>query len=105
MITVQQARDNYKINIPTIEGIIGQADRTIKSRSKAGYGYCKPFEYYRFRYDETFLKEEWDKKDKEIIHSRIKQVNKYLTQLGYSVHVPKRLFSRKPKYEETIIRW
>ena len=105
MITAQQAREKCLSKLPTIETMIPKISREILGQSVAGYHWCKPFTYYKIKYSSWIEQEEYDKEELKIIQSRIKQVIKYLEQQGYSIHVPKTIIRRKPKYEKTIIRW
>ena len=103
MITAQQARDNYdnhfSNNYATSKLFLATMEE-IKSKSKGGLRSCKPFavDYEMISLFGTI-------KQLSAFRESMIEVIKQLKELGYSVHVPKKLFSRKPKYEETIIRW
>lgn len=102
MITAQQARDNAMVKIPTIEKLLQNANKEIEGSSKRWYHYCKPFQVPIDYYKEIG---KWDKEVTETYYRNVKQAIEQLEQLGYSIHVPKTIIRRKPKYEETIIRW
>ena len=102
MITAQQARGNAMMKVPTIEKLLENANKEIEGSSKRGYHYCKPFQIPIDYYKEIGI---WNKEVEQAYYSNVKQAIKQLEQLGFSIHVPKTIIRRKPKYEETIIRW
>ena len=101
MITAQQARGNLDscYNYPTNKLLIDVLEE-IESRSKGGLNSCRPFSvsYETIKIFGTL-------KQLSTFRESMIEVIEQLEQLGFSIHVPKTIIRRKPKCEETIIRW
>lgn len=101
MITAQQARENvYNHYNHPINKLLANALEEIESKSEEGLSSCKPFS---ISYKKTKIFGTLEHLD--AFRSSMIETIEQLELLGYSIHVPKTIIRRKPKYEEAIIRW
>ena len=101
MITAQQARDNLNNRYDySANKLLADTLEEIESSSKGGLNSCRPFSV-----SYEVIKIFGTLKQLDAFRSSMIETIEQLEQLGYSIHVPKTIIRRKPKYEETVIRW
>lgn len=100
--TAQEARRITNNVLPTPDELVEDATQIIKGSAQDGCNSCVPF-ITTYNYYLGFCTP--TRESKALIDNTIKEAIKVLESRSFKVKIPKKLLTRKPKYEYTVISW